>query len=167
MARLPCLFRTRTWAPRKKKFLYSFSRQITQILTYKTGESNYFRMYYRFEKLALFNCMNLRYHITYNFRGAWNTLYAVLTSNYKRDDTTDLLPYQLRNYKLVCLVPWHNVISVTSLRHQYDIKLKFLQQKLQIFQNKYFFSSHLIQCYKRPYSHADFFSRKEFALRWE
>ena len=28
-------------------------------------------------------------------------------------------------------------------------KLKFFQQKIRIFSNKYFFSSHLIQCYAR------------------
>ena len=37
------------------------------------------------------------------------------------DDTTDLLPWQLRKYKLVCLVPWQNVISVATLRHQCDV----------------------------------------------
>ena len=33
----------------------------------------------------------------------------------------DLLPEQLWNYKLVYLVPWQNAVSVTSLRHQYDV----------------------------------------------
>ena len=40
-------------------------------------------MNYRFEKITLFDCMNLREHLTYNLRGAWHTLYAMLFSNYK------------------------------------------------------------------------------------
>ena len=48
-------------------------------------------------------------------------LHAMLLSNYKRDDTTDLLPYQVENYKLVCLVPCWNAISVVSLKHQDDV----------------------------------------------
>ena len=33
----------------------------------------------------------------------------------------NLLPLQLWNHKLSCLVPWQNDISVTSHRHQYEI----------------------------------------------
>ena len=44
---------------------------------------NYLRKSYRFEKITLFRFMNFRYHLAYNLRGAWHTLYAMLLSNYK------------------------------------------------------------------------------------
>ena len=53
---------------------------------------NYFRMNYRFEKIVLLLCINFRQRLTYNPRRSWHTLYAMLLSNYKRDDTTGLYP---------------------------------------------------------------------------
>ena len=54
--------------------------------------------------MELSHCMNFRYHLTYNSRGAWHTVYAMLLLNYKGDGTTDLLPKRLWNYKIVFLV---------------------------------------------------------------
>ena len=58
----------------------------------KNRELNHLRKNYRFEKKSLFHCVNLGLHLTYNLRGAWHTLYAMLLSSYKWDDTTDMLP---------------------------------------------------------------------------
>ena len=44
-----------------------------------------------FEKIAHFRCMNFMQHLTYNLRGAWYTQYAILFSNYKRDNAADML----------------------------------------------------------------------------
>ena len=37
-------------------------------------ESCSLRMNYRFQKIALFHCMNFRLNFTYNWRGAWHSL---------------------------------------------------------------------------------------------
>ena len=58
--------------------------------TYKR-KLNYLRMIYRFEKIILFPCLYIRQHLTCILRGAWHTMYAMLLSNYKCDDTIDLL----------------------------------------------------------------------------
>ena len=50
-----------------------------------------------------------------------HTVYVLLSSNYKRDDDMDLLPEQLWKYKMTCLVPWQNAISMASLRNQHDV----------------------------------------------
>ena len=42
-----------------------------------------FGMNYRFEKIVIFHCMNFRKRLTYNLRGTWHTLYAMLLSNFK------------------------------------------------------------------------------------
>ena len=55
-------------------------------------ELNYLRLNYRFEKIALFHCMNFRSNLPYDSREAWYTLYAMLPLNHKRDDDIDLLP---------------------------------------------------------------------------
>ena len=36
----------------------------------------------RFEKITIFQ-MNFKLHLTYNLRGAWHTMYAMLLSNFK------------------------------------------------------------------------------------
>ena len=45
------------------------------------------------------------------------------SSHIKWDDTTSIT-ILTRNYKLVCLVPWQNVFSVTSLTNQYAMLRK-------------------------------------------
>ena len=55
-------------------------------------ELNNLRMNYRFDKNQSFTFMYLRLHVTYYLGGAWHTLCTMLLSNYKRDDTIDLLP---------------------------------------------------------------------------
>ena len=47
-------------------------------------ELNNLRPTYRVEKITLFHCMNFSLQLTYNARGAWHTLYAMLLSNYVR-----------------------------------------------------------------------------------
>ena len=54
----------------------------TIYLTTFNRELNYKRMNYRFEKTKLFHYMNFRLHPTYNWRGVWHTLYAMLLSNH-------------------------------------------------------------------------------------
>ena len=46
-------------------------------------ELNYLRMNHKFEKITLFPHMNFRQHLTYNSRGDWHTLYAMLLSKYE------------------------------------------------------------------------------------
>ena len=48
------------------------------------------------------------------------TLYARLLSNYTCEMTPSIFTIATKNHKLVCLASGQNVISVTSLRHQYD-----------------------------------------------
>ena len=70
-------------------FEMKFNFNITLILecqhiisTFKyNGGINYLRKNYGFEKLTIFHCMNFRQNLTYNSRGAWHTLYAMLPSN--------------------------------------------------------------------------------------
>ena len=38
-----------------------------------------------------------------------------------RDDATDLLPQQLWNNELLCLVLWQSHVSMTSLGNQYEL----------------------------------------------
>ena len=54
-----------------------------ELMSVYNRELNYLIMNYRFEKKALFHCMNFRENITNNSRGAWRTLYAMLPLNYK------------------------------------------------------------------------------------
>ena len=68
----------------------------------------YLRMNYRFEKITLCQCMNFRWHFTYNLRGAWHTLYVMLLLNCGRDDTIDLLSWRIWSYQKLCL-PSHAV----------------------------------------------------------
>ena len=51
----------------------------------------------------------------------WFILFILYYMYIWDDPNTRPAPLIALNYKLVCLVPWQYVISVTSLRHQYDV----------------------------------------------
>ena len=79
-------------------------------------ELHFLRMNHRFERIKLWHCMNFRQHLTDDLREAWHTLYAMLLSNYKWDDTTDLLSLELGNNQYLCLASLQNDIPMTSLK---------------------------------------------------